>query len=416
MSNNVNGSSPGVLVQFYNCRILYNGKILKEDFLVRDGKIMNPEKIFFLEKIRADIAIDCDDHIIAPGFIDTQINGGFGYDFSSDISQLSKGLNVVSKGILQHGVTSFCPTLVTSPVNIYRQALPMLKARAGGKNGAQILGAHCEGPFINKEKKGAHDENHIKEDATRGIEVLRETYGSFENIVIITVAPEVPGIVDCIPDLTQKNIVVSIGHCIANLAEGEEACIKGASFITHLFNAMMPFHHRDPGIVGVITSLITPTPVFYGLISDGIHTHPTALRIAQRSHPDGIILVTDAIAALGLSPGLHKLGTMDIMIGEKTAKIVGTDTLAGSICSMDRCIRHFKTGSGCSAVVALEAATLHPAQLLGITNEKGTLDYTTDADFVFLTDTLEVEATFIAGEPVWIHEDSTMNKLKQFYF
>lgn len=406
--------SPG-LVQFCNCRILYHGEILHEDFWVRNGKIMNPEELFYDEKVTAEKQIDCDNMLIVPGYIDVQINGGFGYDFSSNIEVFSEGLDVVSKGLLQHGVTSFCPTLVTSPVNVYRQVLPKLKRRPGGKHGAEIIGAHCEGPFINFKKKGAHDESYIKTDVSDGLDSFINTYGSLENVSIITVAPEIPGINDCIKRLVERNIVVSIGHSMGNLTDGEKSVCNGASFITHLFNAMLPFHHRDPGIVGVLTSLITPKQAFYGLISDGIHTHPTALRIAQRSHPKGIVLITDAIAALGLPPGEHKLGTMDMMIDDKVARIKGTDTLAGSISSMDKCVRHFKKGAGCGVVEAIEAATLHPAQMLVITDRKGTLDHDTDADFIFLDDNLAVHATFIAGEPVWINENSSMAKLNNCY-
>lgn len=167
----------------------------------------------------------------------------------------------------------------------------------------------------------------------------------------------------------------------------------------------MPFHHRDPGIVGLLTSYDIPKPIFYGLIADGIHTHPTATRIAHRSHPNGLVLVTDAIAALGLPPGLHKLGPMQVEINHEKATLKGTNTLAGSIASMDVCIQRFRKMSGCSAVEALEGATLHPAQVLGIEQRKGTLNYKSDADLVFLDEDLNVHATFIAGEPVWLHKE-----------
>lgn len=164
----------------------------------------------------------------------------------------------------------------------------------------------------------------------------------------------------------------------------------------------MEFHHRDPGIVGLLTSYDIPKPMFYGLIADGIHTHPTATRIAHRSHPRGLVLITDAIAALGLAPGLHKLGPMQVEIDHEKATLQGTNTLAGSIASMDVCIQRFKKMSGCTIVEALEGATLHPAQLLQIEHRKGILNYNSDADLVFVDDDLNVHATFIAGEPVWL--------------
>lgn len=408
-------SADGALVQFHNCKQLYKNAICNEDFWIRSGEIKNPEKVFFSEKKLSDVKIDCEGLLIVPGFIDAQINGGFGYDFSSSSDTLNKALDVVSKEILQHGVTSYCPTLVTSTPEFYKEALPKLTRKDGGAHGAQILGAHCEGPFINIEKKGAHNPNYVQSEAPNDIVTFVETYGSLDNISIVTVAPELPGILETIPQLVEKNIVVSIGHSMANCSKAEQALLKGSTFITHLFNAMLPFHHRDPGIVGLLTSFVKPKRSYYGLISDGIHTHPTAMRIAQRSHPTGAILVTDAMAALGLPPGVHKLGSMDVVINKNEAKIVGTETLAGSVISMDEGVRHYLSATGCSVVEAVNTATLQPAELLGITDRKGTLDYETDADFLLLDHNLIVQATFIAGKPVWVKDEKLKKKLGTVY-
>lgn len=163
----------GKLYQFINCKILRDHKIIREDIWVRNGKLVDPEKIFFDEKVSADVKIDCGNKLIVPGFIEIQINGkssfayflrrqaqtsilgGYGYDFSFE-DKTEEGLAIVSKKLLEHGVTAFCPTVVTSPVDIYRKVLPKVTRRKGGLHGATILGAHVEGPFINTEKKGAH--------------------------------------------------------------------------------------------------------------------------------------------------------------------------------------------------------------------------------------------------------------------
>ncbi|XP_065058864.1 N-acetylglucosamine-6-phosphate deacetylase-like [Rhopilema esculentum] len=399
----------GSLIQFINCRILYRGAIVLDDLWVRDGKICNPEQIFFDEKVQADLKIDCKNLIISPGFIDVQINGGFGHDFSSNVEKLDGALKYVAKGILAHGVTSFCPTIVTSPSEVYKKALPKISAKQGGSHGAEIIGAHIEGPFINAEKKGAHNPEYITvptKDAVRGV---TEIYGSLDNAAMVTIAPEIDGALEAIPHFVRNNVIVSIGHSNANLLEGEEAVRRGATFITHLFNAMAPFHHRDPGLIGVLTSNVIPKYAFYGIIADGIHTHPTALRIAYRAHPKGLVLVTDAIAAMGLPPGEHLLGTMKVNIEKNRATLVGTNTLAGSIVTMKECLRHFRKAAGCSTVEALEAATLHPAQLLGIENKKGTLEFYSDADFVIIDDEFNIHATFISGQPVYIYENGYMN-------
>lgn len=163
------------------------------------------------------------------------------------------------------------------------------------------------------------------------------------------------------------------------------------------------FHHRDPGLVGLLTSDALPAGqhVYFGIIADGYHTHPAALRIAYRSHAAGLCLVTDAIAALGLHDGVHKLGQLDIEVRDGRAFLLGLDTLCGSIASMDGCVRFFRQATGCSVVYALEAASLHPARALGISERKGALTFGADADFVLLDDELMVQSTWIAGECVY---------------
>ncbi|KAJ0058520.1 hypothetical protein NL108_016383, partial [Boleophthalmus pectinirostris] len=352
-----------------------------EDLWVREGQILDPEKLFFDEKGFADKQIDCDGLIIAPGFIDVQLNGGFGVDFSQSSSDVASGVRLVGHRILEHGVTSFCPTLVTSSPSVYHQVLPQISVQNGGAHGAGVLGVHVEGPFISAQKKGAHPEQYLRTFSSPGLSDLLQTYGTLEPVRVVTLAPELEHSGGVVRELSQRGVTVSLGHSTANLSQAEDAVQSGASFITHLFNAMLPFHHRDPGIVGLLTSDRVPAErtVFYGMISDGIHTNPAALRIAHRAHPKGLVLVTDAIMAMGLPPGRHTLGQQVIEIQGLHAYVAGTKTLSGSIATMDMCVRHFRQASGCSVEEALEAASLHPAQLLNLSHRKGALDYGCDA-------------------------------------
>lgn len=395
--------SDASITQFVNCRILREHRLQREDLWVREGRILDPEKLFFDEKGFADERVDCEGRIIAPGFIDVQINGGFGVDFSQPSAEVAAGVRFVGKRILEHGVTSFCPTLVTSPPSVYHQVLPQIMVQNGGPHGAGVLGVHVEGPFISAEKKGAHPEKFLQTFTSPGLSDLLRTYGSLDSISVVTLAPELSHSGSVVRELSQRGITVSLGHSVANLSQAEDAVLHGASFITHLFNAMLPFHHRDPGIVGLLTSDRVPPDrtVFYGMISDGIHTNPAALRIAHRAHPRGLVLVTDAITAMGLPPGRHTLGQQVIEIQGLHAYVAGTKTLSGSIATMDMCVRHFRHASGCSVEEALEAASLHPAQLLNISHRKGSLEYACDADLVMLDDELNVQATYISGEEVW---------------
>ncbi|XP_058062187.1 N-acetylglucosamine-6-phosphate deacetylase [Anopheles bellator] len=390
------------LTQFRNCRVLRSHQLVTDDLWVRDGKIVDPEKVFFDEKRAAHVKIDCHGSIIAPGFIDLQINGGYGVDFSFDVDTVELGVAKVAKGLLAHGVTSFCPTLVTSPPETYHAVLPRISRQPGGRNGATVLGCHVEGPFINTNKKGAHPPECIRE-FSEGMKTVRDVYGSLENIQIVTLAPEKAGASEVIQELSRSGVTVSVGHSMANLNDGENAVHHGARLVTHLFNAMLPFHHRDPGLVGLLTTdnISEDILVYFGIISDGVHTHPAALRIAYKTHPAGLILVTDAISAMGLSEGRHRIGQMEIEIRTGRAYVAGTDTLCGSIAPMDECIRFFKKASSCSIEYALEAASLHPARCLGIEKTKGSLEYGADADFVLLDDGLNVQSTWIAGECVY---------------
>nr|XP_034986667.1 N-acetylglucosamine-6-phosphate deacetylase isoform X2 [Zootoca vivipara] len=374
-------TSDAPVFQFTNCWILKNHELQREDLWVREGKILNPEKLFFDEKKPADVQVDCKGSILAPGFIDVQINGGFGVDFSLATDDVGAGISLVAQKILSHGVTSFCPTLVSSPSSVYHKVLPQICVKNGGLHGAGVLGVHLEGPFISMEKRGAHPEHCLRTFETGAFQELLDTYGSLDSVRIVTLAPEMKRSSEVIKELTKCGICVSLGHSIANLSHAEEAVQHGATFITHLFNAMLPFHHRDPGIVGLLTSDKIPPgqKVFYGMISDGIHTNPAALRIAHRADPKGLVLVTDAIAGMGLAPGRHTLGQQVVEMDGLNSYIAGTKTLSGSVATMDTCVRHFKDATGCSVETALEAASLHPAQLLKIEDRKGTLDYDTDA-------------------------------------
>lgn len=396
------------ITQFRNCLILWDQQLIREDLWIRGGKIIDPEKLFYVEQKTADVVVECHGATIAPGFIDVQINGAFGIDFSVETDDIRAGVGKVAKGLLSHGVTSFCPTVVTSLPDSYRKILPQIERRNGSSEGAGVLGVHLEGPFISLREKGAHTPEYIT-GFDHGFADLLTMYGSLDSVSIFTLAPELDNALDIIQALVSKGITVSLGHSMANLGQGEEAVKAGASFITHLFNAMLPFHHRDPHLVGLLTSDQIPAgrTVYYGIISDGIHTQAAALRIAHRSHPKGLVLVTDAIAAMGLGYGIHRLGHQTIEVRDNKAVIAGTDNLCGSIATMNECIQFLYENTECDKVESLEAATLHPAELLNITNRKGTLDYDTDADFVILdSNSLSLQKTYINGELVWTSEET----------
>ena len=413
-------SEPGaIILRFTNCQALINGSLVWEDVWVRNGIVEDAQKLFYGDRIRETRVVDCGGGIVAPGFIDVQINGAFGVDFSSH-ERPEYAVSEVAKGLLKHGVTAFCPTVVTSSPASYRSILPRIRRRPGGREGAAILGVHVEGPYINAEKKGAHREVFIWHpdvpEAPVSFDNLMESYGDLSNVSIVTVAPEINGMCDVVNRLCRQNIVVSVGHSTANLTDAEQAVRSGARFITHLFNAMLPFHHRDPGIVGLLSTDQLPkdTQIFYGVIADGVHTHAAALHLAQHSNPGGIVLVSDAMAAAGLGTGLHRLGTLDVSItknghGQLEAHLADQpNTLAGSVAFQDECVQWLCKATRCTKAAALEAASLHPAQLLSMASKKGTLSPGADADIVVLNQDLDVQATYIGGQQVWLRDQNLL--------
>ncbi|XP_075234932.1 N-acetylglucosamine-6-phosphate deacetylase [Lycorma delicatula] len=386
------------IIKFSNCCLLRDHTIVKEDLWIRRGKILNPQTLFFSEKKAPDEIIDCWGALISPGFIDLQINGGFGTDFTHEKENVEQGVTVVAKGVVAHGVTAFLPTIVSSSPETYSTILPKLRKRMGGEEGAAVLGVHLEGPFISPLKKGAHDEK-VLQSFPNGYETLKETYGRMHNVALLTLAPEIPNALDVITRVKKdyQKLIISIGHTNADMDTGLKAIECGASFITHLFNCMNLFHHRDPGLLGLVAT-VTDKPLTFGLIPDGLHTHPASIRIAHRVKPEGCVIVTDAISALGLPEGTHHLGVNKIDVRDGAAYISGTETLCGSIRPFNHCVKLFKTSTGCSLVEALEAGSLHPAKTLNIQKHKGTLNFGADADFILLNDNLDVIQTWVGGK------------------
>ncbi|TDL20061.1 Metallo-dependent hydrolase [Rickenella mellea] len=508
-SNTSNG-----LVCFTNCLLPQeDGSLLLRDLWIDEqrGVILDAQRTFFLRKERPDRTIDLSGNILSPGFLDIQINGAYGFDFSvydGDDAKYQSGLKNVSANIVETGVTSLVPTIITQEKSMYPKLLSLLRPYSPS-GGANLLGWHAEGPFLQLAKRGAHAPPFILSapDKWHSFEAV---YGEHNLAVredwemdvasgkscgigvrMITAAPEIDGVMDVIEELTKRGVIVSIGHSIASSDIATRAVQSGARLITHLFNAMPQLHHRDPSIIGLlgasphispaIPPTVPPTPVsglprsakvppppsakaltqlilsestapkiaasdealsvgatppmtpthkapvrmgsrsemhldkghvaeleferpFYGLIVDGIHSHPNSVRLAYTAHQDGCVLITDAMPMLDphLRDGVH-----DWRDGKRLVKegvrlyIEGTDTLAGSVVTMDTCVRNFARFTGCSLGEAIKCATYNPAKCLNIENCKGTLRPGADADFVVLDRQGRVVSTWVRGIMVW---------------
>jgi N-acetylglucosamine-6-phosphate deacetylase len=370
--------------------------------------------------IRVD-KVDCGGNILSPGFIDLQINGYLGVDFSDAATITADRVKMVAKRIVSTGVTSFSPTLISSSPEEYSRILPVLGPLCGGNGGgdcgsANVLGLHLEGPFFAPSKAGAHPKQHIR-DPLEGMKSVQETYGTANlredlGVATVTLAPERDGAMEVIQTLSKQGLVVSMGHTDASLQDGQEAMARGATLITHMFNAMKPFHHREPALLGLVAEQSggrihvgdvnsCEKRLYFSIIADGIHAHATAVRLAHSLCPDRAVLITDAMCAMGLGDGEHSLGDTHVVVRGMEATVAGTDILAGSVASMDFCIQSYKEHTYCTTQEALKAATLHPAEVLGIQSKKGRIKIGADADLVLLDDALHVLNTWVGGRKAY---------------
>lgn len=309
------------ITKFTNCRLLKGDKLVEEDLWVSSvtGKIVRSQAAFYDDLNLPDQTINLGGRILSPGFIECQLNGAFGFNFSTllDSTSYSKKVKEVNKRLVQTGVTSYLPTITSQTSELYRSALPSL-APSGhvqiAEDGAESLGAHVEGPFLNPTKNGIHNADVLIQANT--FTDLEDCYGSSNinpadketppAIKMITAAPELGNMTALIPDLTARGIVFAIGHSEATYEEASTAVGAGATMITHLFNAMRPLHHRGPGIFGVLGIKESLPRPYFGIIADGEHLHPTTVKIAFNAHPDGFILVTDAMHMVGLPDGAYQ--------------------------------------------------------------------------------------------------------------
>ncbi len=366
------------------------GSVEDGTVLVADGRIIavgGPE----LEVPPTAAARDAAGLMLSPGFIDLQVNGGFGLDFTADPTTI---WDVAAK-LPRYGVTGFLPTVITSPPETVRQAQAVLRAGPpAGWVGARPLGLHLEGPFLNPGKKGAHNPAYLRlptpEDVT--------SWSVGEGVRLVTLAPELPGASEVIAALAGRGVVISAGHSLATVDEAAAGFDAGARYATHLFNAMPTLHHREPGLVA---AALSDPRVTAGLIPDGLHVHPALVALVWRLlGPDRLNLVTDAMAAMGMSPGDYLLGDFNVTVDEHSARLPD-GTLAGCILSLDAILRAFIAFTGASLADTVATVTATPARLLGLGDELGGIAPGMAADLTLMTPDLRIVETFVAGQSVY---------------
>ena len=349
---------------------LVDGRLVTGDVAIDGGRI----QAVGLDGVGRGIAV--------PGFVDLQVNGFAGVDF---LGTDADGFTAAGEALLETGVTAYLPTLITSEEADLVPAIASVPARAPGP---RILGVHLEGPFLSPARLGTH-----RLAARRDPDpALLERLLGAGRVRLVTLAPELPGALDLVDLLHARGIVVSLGHTNATAAEAHAAFDRGVRAVTHVFNAMRPLAHRDPGVVGA--ALVRPDVVLQAIV-DGVHLDPDIVRLLWRVAAGRLSLVTDAIAGAGLGDGTYALGEIEIVVADDVVRSED-GVLAGSALTMIEAVRNL-VAVDVPLERALEAATSVPARVLGDPT-LGRLVPGSPADVVVLDDALEVVRTLVGGE------------------
>ncbi|MBV9425205.1 MAG: N-acetylglucosamine-6-phosphate deacetylase [Solirubrobacterales bacterium] len=374
-------------------RIVTPGGTVGGEVVVRDGRILD---VVPLRRGRARPAagsgpvVELDRRWVVPGYIDTHVHGGGGACANADDPD---EITSMARFHAAHGTTALLATTIPAPVDELEAAARAIARSAVRREGACVLGAHLEGPFLSPGRAGALDPKAFLEpDPAVLARLLTAGAGS---IRVMTIAPELPGAPELIDSLVSRGVVTSLGHTDATYAQARAAVRRGARGATHLFNAMRPLHHREPGVAGAVLDL---PEVSCELICDGIHVDPAALRLALRAKgTKGVRLVTDAIHAAGMPDGSYRLAGAEVIVSAGRASVAGGGPIAGSTLTMDAAVRNAVRFLDLSLEEACIPASSNPARLLGLGDRKGAISPGLDADLVVLDEELRVCGTLIAG-------------------
>ena len=352
--------------------IIENGRIIEIGDQLKPGKLP---------------ILDAEGLTLTPGWIDIQLNGAFGLDFTEEPENIWEA----AKKLPELGVTSFLPTIISSPLDIPEKAIQILKNKPQGECEASIpIGLHLEGPFLNPGKKGAHNPTYLLDPSPE----LVSHWSRDNGVLLVTLAPELDKDHQTIKALRNQKVVVSAGHSLATYEQANLAFYNGISCGTHLFNAQPTIEHRNPGIS---IALLNAPEVYTGLIVDGVHSHPAMVKLAWTSKgAQRFVTVTDAISALGMPPGNYKLGEFEIIVTQTKVTLMD-GTLAGSNITLGQSLRNLIAWTGCTLYEAVRTVTATPAELLNLPS-KGRITVGADADLTLINSNLDILATIVGGK------------------
>ncbi|MBU9673801.1 N-acetylglucosamine-6-phosphate deacetylase [Planococcus sp. CP5-4] len=365
------------------------------DLLLEGGKIAEIGESL---SRKADFHIDGNgkNWVVMPGFIDVHIHGSSGFD---TMDATPEALNGLASSLPREGTTSFLATTMTQSDEAISKALQTASAFQADEQQAEMLGVHLEGPFISPEMAGAQPLEYIMAPSLSLFEKWQELSG--KRIKQVTIAPEADHSMEFIRTLSADGVVASIGHSNASFEKVQEAIAAGAKQVTHLYNQMSPFHHRNPGVVG---AAFLEESLAVELIADFVHSHQQSVRLAyQQIGASRLILITDAMRAKGLAPGTYDLGGQGVQVSERDARLPN-GALAGSILTMETAAKNVKAITDCTWPELAAMTSANAARQLGLEN-KGVIATGKDADLVILDEDANVQLTICRGNISYAKEE-----------
>ena len=372
------------------------GEVANAGILIRDGEIEMVGPRSGVELPSGATEVRATDSTAIPGFVDVHIHGAGGHDV---MEANETALSTITGRLAAFGTTSLLATTITASADDTCRSVEGIAKYISGQyqtsdTRAEILGIHFEGPFLSKERRGVHPAEWLQLPSAELLQKFLQAAAG--NARILTIAPELLGATPCIDAARSLGMVVSIGHTDATYEQARAAVAHGAHHATHVYNAMRPFTHRDPGVIGAV---LTTPEVTAELIADGIHVDEIAMKVLlQAKGAQGVVLISDGTSATGMPDGEYLLGGLKVTVNGGVCRSA-EGRLAGSTLTLDRALRNI-VGLGIPLADAVRMLTLNPATLLGIEFKKGALRTGADADIVLLNDELEIERVWARGTVV----------------
>ncbi|MGH9398380.1 MAG: N-acetylglucosamine-6-phosphate deacetylase [Terriglobia bacterium] len=378
---------------------IIEGTVVTPECAVQNGVVLVEDGTIVFAGPEKDAAPEPDSTIIrapgkfvVPGLIDTHVHGSHGDDVMINGVE---GIRRISRAQLRYGTTAYLPSTVSAfHPEILRALEACVEAESNPEPAAEIIGIHVEGPFINRSKKGAQLDAAICDpDLDQVREYFRAAPG---RIKVMTLAPELPGGLDLVRLLRANGVVASLGHSDADYDTALAAIEAGATHATHLFNAMPALHHRKPGLTA---ACLNEPAIQAEIVVDGIHVSPEMVRLAAKMKGrDGMLLITDAMAAVGCPEGIYTLGEKKVRVANGRCVLLDGETIASSLLTMNKGLGNLIAFTGMSLVDAVHTASYVPARVCGVLNRKGSLEKGKDADVAVLNEDYSVYLTLSEGE------------------